>query len=110
MFEKEGELDINERILLSEALRGSLSKYRHTIKVISAVIQNPKYTDQCEKFGEGLDKYRDKIRGKMEIICNKLVAIIEGNLMEKTQLESTKVFYQKMKGDYFRYLSEASSG
>jgi 14-3-3 protein epsilon len=39
-----------------------------------------------------------------------MLSLIDNHLLEKTTSPESKVFYLKMKGDYYRYLAEFTSG
>ena len=55
---------------------------------------------------------RLKIEKELETVCNDVLALLDKFLIKNCndfQYES-KVFYLKMKGDYYRYLAEVASG
>merc|ERR1711957_986392 len=39
-----------------------------------------------------------------------ILGLLEGNLISKASSGESKVFYQKMKADYYRYIAEFSTG
>jgi 14-3-3 protein beta/theta/zeta len=43
-------------------------------------------------------------------LCNKIVDLIDSKLMSKATDVEAKVFFHKTKADYFRYMSEVTSG
>merc|ERR1712070_1328784 len=43
-------------------------------------------------------------------ICNTILTLLNGNLLEKASTDETKVFYHKMKADYYRYMAEFKDG
>ena len=43
-------------------------------------------------------------------ICNDVLGLLDNFLIPKASNAESKVFYLKMKGDYFRYLSEVAQG
>merc|ERR1711890_43975 len=43
-------------------------------------------------------------------ICNTILGLLDGNLIPKASNGESKVFYQKMKADYYRYIAEFSDG
>lgn len=50
--------------------------------------------------------YKSKIEKELEEYCNDVITLIDNNLLKNSLNVESKVFYWKMKGDYFRYLSE----
>ncbi|MEE6504228.1 hypothetical protein FKM82_005106 [Ascaphus truei] len=61
---------------------------------------------------EKVKAYREKIEAELEGVCNEVLTLLDKFLIKNCndfQYES-KVFYLKMKGDYYRYLSEVGSG
>merc|ERR1711953_762552 len=43
-------------------------------------------------------------------ICDTILGLLDGNLISKATTGESKVFYQKMKADYYRYIAEFSDG
>merc|ERR1712100_856930 len=41
-------------------------------------------------------------------ICQKILSVLDKNLIPKASTGESKVFYQKMKADYYRYIAEYS--
>uniref|UniRef100_A0A8B9XLS5 Tyrosine 3-monooxygenase/tryptophan 5-monooxygenase activation protein beta n=1 Tax=Bos mutus grunniens TaxID=30521 RepID=A0A8B9XLS5_BOSMU len=55
-------------------------------------------------------EYREKIEAELQDICNDVLELLDKYLIPNATQPESKVFYLKMKGDYFRYLSEVASG
>jgi 14-3-3 protein epsilon len=49
------------------------------------------------------------VRSELINICNDLIQLLDKTLIPASQGAEGKVFYHKMKGDYFRYTSEVYS-
>merc|ERR1712107_165235 len=47
--------------------------------------------------------------GELDSICNQILELLNGNLLEKASTDESKVFYHKMKADYYRYIAEFKS-
>merc|ERR1712085_205828 len=54
--------------------------------------------------------YCGKVEGELDKICNTILALLDGNLIPKASSGESKVFYQKMKADYYRYIAEFTDG
>merc|ERR1712007_22967 len=48
--------------------------------------------------------------GELQEICDKILKLLDSNLISKATNGESKVFYQKMKADYYRYIAEFSEG
>lgn len=57
-----------------------------------------------------LKEFKKKIEGELDEICYEIIDTIEKTLFTNAKDATSKVFYQKMKGDYFRYISEYNHG
>ena len=55
-------------------------------------------------------EYREKVEKELRDICNDVLSLLDKFLIAKASNAESKVFYLKMKGDYYRYLSEVALG
>merc|ERR1712224_283101 len=55
-------------------------------------------------------EYCAKVEAELDKICNTILGVLDGNLIPKASSGESKVFYQKMKADYYRYIAEFSDG
>merc|ERR1712070_352766 len=55
-------------------------------------------------------EYCAKVEGELQKICDTILGLLDGNLIGKASSGESKVFYQKMKADYYRYIAEFSEG
>ena len=103
--QKEDDLTVDERNLLSVAYKNSISERRTAWRAFCSIAQNKKY----EKYSKSIQEYKDKVVEEMQGICDRVVIEID-HFLEKAKDEESKVFFYKMKADYFRYMSEVSTG
>merc|ERR1712137_1025996 len=61
---------------------------------------------QAEYAGE----YCAKVEAELQKICDTILGLLDGNLISKASSGESKVFYQKMKADYYRYIAEFTAG
>lgn len=104
-------LSNEDRNLLSVAYKNVVGARRSSWRVISSIEQKA-MADGNEKKLEKVKAYREKIEKELETVCNDVLALLDKFLIKNCndfQYES-KVFYLKMKGDYYRYLAEVASG
>jgi len=53
-----------------------------------------------------LKDYKKTIEAELSAFCNEIIDLIDNYLVKNAGDSETKVFYLKMKADYFRYISE----
>ncbi|KAL8574952.1 hypothetical protein ACOMHN_052117 [Nucella lapillus] len=97
-----------ERNLLSVAYKNVVGARRSAWRVVSSIETK---NDGNEKRMDTTKKYRMVIEKELQNICNNILELLDKYLIERAKSETTfdsLVFYLKMKGDYFRYLSEVS--
>ncbi|KAM4633862.1 tyrosine 3-monooxygenase/tryptophan 5-monooxygenase activation protein, theta polypeptide a [Polymixia lowei] len=105
--EQGAELTCEERNLLSVAYKNVVGARRSAWRVISAIEQK---TEGNEKKLEMVKEYREKVEGELRDICNDVLGLLSKYLIDNAPNSESKVFYLKMKGDYYRYLAEVASG
>ena len=99
---KGGEVNPDERNLLSVAFKNLISSKRAACRTISAIEQNPKYA----KFNDALTKYKTTIEVQLHNDCQKIIDMINSKVLSKDCADEAKAFFVKMVGDYYRYISE----
>ncbi|XP_077459624.1 14-3-3 protein beta/alpha-A [Stigmatopora argus] len=105
--EQNKDLTNEERNLLSVAYKNVVGARRSSWRVISSIEQK---TEGNEKKQQMARDYRVKIEAELKEICNDVLNLLDNFLIANAKLAESKVFYLKMKGDYFRYLSEVAAG
>jgi len=117
---KNEDLTIDERNLLSVAYKNVIGCCRASWRTLNAEAQD-------EKNSKLIARYKDQVVAELREICDNILKILKkltkealiNKIKEKEKLETTdplqkpgeaQVFYLKMTGDYYRYLSEAIEG
>jgi len=100
------ELSNEERNLLSVAYKNVVGARRSSWRVISSIEQK---TEGSEKKQAMAKDYREKVEKELKTICEDVLKLLDDFLITKASTHESKVFYLKMKGDYFRYLAEVAS-
>jgi len=101
MKSKNGEdLDVDERNLLSVAYKNVVGAKRASWRTLAGG-----FDDADEDL---LKKYKTIVENELEAICNEVITLLQDHLCKnvKGNGDETEVFYLKMCGDYYRYLSE----
>lgn len=99
------ELTIEERNLLSVAYKNAVGARRASWRMISSVEQKEKSKGNAMHTAL-TSGYRTKVEEELQKICNNILSLLDEHLIESAKSSESKVFYNKMKGDYFRYISE----
>jgi len=99
------ELSNEERNLLSVAYKNVVGARRSSWRVISSIEQK---TEGAEKKQQMAKEYRQKVETELREICNDVLSLLDTHLIKKASNPESEVFYLKMKGDYYRYLSEVA--
>jgi 14-3-3 protein epsilon len=94
------DLDVEERNLLSVAYKNVVGSKRASWRTLSGG-----FDDVDEQI---IEKYKQCVEDELETICKEVIALLTDNLIKqvKDKGDETEVFYLKMAGDYYRYLSE----
>ncbi|KAM5165424.1 14-3-3 protein theta isoform 1-T2 [Mantella aurantiaca] len=99
------ELSNEERNLLSVAYKNVVGARRSSWRVISSIEQK---SGESEKKAQLIKEYREKIESELKTVCGTVLTLLEKFLIPKATQPECQVFYLKMKGDYYRYLSEVA--
>lgn len=102
------ELSNEERNLLSVAYKNVVGARRSSWRVISSIEQ--KTEGSAERKQQMAKEYREKVENELRDICQDVLGLLDQYLIPKATIPESKVFYLKMKGDYYRYLAEVATG
>merc|ERR1712061_476252 len=106
---KPDELPVEERNLLSVAYKNAVGSRRAAWRIISSVQEKEKSKQNTEQAGWAKE-YCTKVEGELQTICDKILNLLDNNLIGKASSGESKVFYHKMKADYYRYIAEFRDG
>ena len=95
---------VDERNLLSVGFKNLIGSQRGAIRTIGAIEQNPKYT----KFSDALQNYKKKIETELYDKCIEIVEVVKSKCLPLAADDESKAFFQKMIGDYYRYVAESA--
>lgn len=99
-------LSVEERSVVSVAYKNSISQRRAAWRVVSSIEEKEKSRSHKGHL-LATTRVRERIEQEMQTICSEALQLLE-KLLENAQDTEAKVFYGKLKGDYFRYLAEFS--
>jgi len=99
------ELSVEERNLLSVAYKNAVGSRRASWRIITSVKDKEKSKGNAE-FESFASEYGKKVEKELQDICDTIIDMLKDHLIPKASSAESKVFYQKMKGDYYRYIAE----
>jgi len=102
------ELSVEERNLLSVAYKNAVGSRRAAWRIITSVEQKEKSKGNEEQAGFAKE-YCGKVEKELNEICGGILKLLNDDLIPKASTGESKVFYFKMKGDYYRYIAEFSA-
>lgn len=101
-------LSHDERNILSAGYKNVISSKRASWRLLHSLEKKE------EKKGSQnityLQEVKTKIEDEMRKICDEIQSTLDQYLVPNAKDYETKVFYLKLKGDYFRYRAEFTSG
>jgi len=104
-----GELSVEERNLLSVAYKNAVGSRRAAWRIITSVEQK-EITKGNQYNAKWAKEYCTKVEGELQKICDTILGLLDGSLISQAGTGESKVFYQKMKADYYRYIAEFTEG
>ncbi|KAK7899023.1 hypothetical protein WMY93_019876 [Mugilogobius chulae] len=102
-------LSVDDRNLLSVAFKNVVGARRSAWRVLTGNEKKFSHNNDT-KNAEIAKSYREAIEKELNNICDEVVELLEKHLIPNSENDEGKVFYLKMKGDYFRYKAEVASG
>eukprot|EP00163_Fabomonas_tropica_P001625 TRINITY_DN111_c0_g1_i1.p1 TRINITY_DN111_c0_g1~~TRINITY_DN111_c0_g1_i1.p1 ORF type:complete len:251 (-),score=108.94 TRINITY_DN111_c0_g1_i1:377-1129(-) len=103
------DLTVEERNLLSVAYKNIIGSRRAAWRIVSS-IESKEESRGNEKHVTSIKTYRATIETELHNICDDVLQVLDKNLIPSAGTGEAKVFYYKMKGDYYRYLAEFTTG
>jgi len=103
------ELTVEERNLLSVAYKNVVGAGRASWRIISSIEQKEESKGNNLHVNK-IKEYRTKVEKEISDICHDILNLLDQHLIKNATAAESKVFYHKMKGDYYRYLAEFATG
>lgn len=101
------ELQQNERNLLSVAYKNVLGSRRHAWRVAASIEAAEEEKGRTENRAV-LAMMRKQFENEVSAVCQDLIALLDSHIIPASGRGETKVFFLKMKGDYYRYNAEVN--
>ena len=106
-------LTVEDRNLLSVAYKNSVGSKRTSWRILDTLEKKESAkssTPETEKHLQLVKEFKKKVEVELDQICNEIIDTLDKKLIPKADEFTSKVFYLKMKGDYYRYIAEYSTG
>lgn len=102
------ELSVEERNLLSVAYKNTVGTRRTSWRALCQIEQKEeskgsKHIGLCKDL-------KKQIEQELSDFCNDILGLLDNYLIKSAGTAESKVFYLKMKGDYYRYIAEYVTG
>jgi len=103
------DLTLEERNLLSVAYKNVVGARRASLRIILSLETKEQSKGDMESVSF-ISDYKAKVTGELKEICQDILSLLDDYLIKDYLSAEPKVFYQKMKADYYRYLAEFAEG
>ena len=100
------ELSLEERNLLSVAYKNLIGCRRTAWRTLAVIVESTR--SDGGKRHELAKEYWRRIEGELKDICVELLGLLDQYLIPSAQ--ESELFYLKLKGDLYRYLSDIATG
>ena len=102
------ELTVEERNLLSVSYKNVIGARRASWRIISSIEQKEESKGNTHNV-QKIQEYRKVVEKELTNLCNDILSLLDDHLIPSASSAESKVFFYKMKGDYYRYLAEFST-
>ena len=102
--ELDPKLSKDERIILSAGYKNIISGKRSSWRLLNGLER--KEEKKNSKQIENIHEVKANLKKELDQICEQIQNIIDKYLLPNASNSETKVFYLKLKGDYYRYKCE----
>uniref|UniRef100_A0A0E0MH43 14-3-3 domain-containing protein n=2 Tax=Oryza punctata TaxID=4537 RepID=A0A0E0MH43_ORYPU len=101
------DMSAEERLLFSVGFKKTIGAKRASWRILESLEQK---VTAGEQPGVTINGYKKKVEDELRAVCNEVLSIIAIHCLPLANSGENVVFFYKMKGDYYRYLAEFSTG
>jgi 14-3-3 protein epsilon len=105
IIEQDSVLSSDARNLLSVAYKSLTGTRRTALRTVSAFLDDESVKSVPERVAK-LTELRARLISELDGFCKDLISLTESKLLPAAADATTKVFYEKLKADYYRYSVE----
>ena len=106
---KQKTLSVEERNLLSVAFKNVVGSKRASWRILSGIEAKERETGDPAR-ADRVGGLRGVVEEELAGVCTALLDLIDGTLLPKDATPEGIAFYNKMAGDYNRYMAEFATG
>ena len=109
-FAKSGsqELSLEERNILAVAFKNVVGTRRAAWRVLSSIQKKENIKGNADNV-QKVKNYKSQIENELTSICQDILDLVDDVLLPNSQSDEAKVFFNKMKADFLRYIAEFST-
>ncbi|CAL8072134.1 unnamed protein product [Calicophoron daubneyi] len=109
VVEQDKELSVEERNLLSVAYKNVIGARRTSWRVFGGMEGCGQVRGNAKTSGP-LKRYREELESEINKVSTEILELLDKYLIKPNTSPDSRVFYLKMKGDYYRYMAEFATG
>jgi len=103
------DLSVEERNILSVAYKNVVGTRRQAWRVLHSIEGKEERRNNLDNKARA-ERYRRDIETELVRMCGEILKLIDERLLVNASNAEARVFYHKMKGDYYRYVCEFAQG
>lgn len=106
----ESMLTPEEKHVFAAAYKNAVGNRRAELRVLTVVEQkDQRKQGVLEEQSNQIVTYKKKIEEELTSLCYELINLVDTKLLPPSKGSQNEIYFKKMKGDYYRYLSEFMS-
>jgi 14-3-3 protein epsilon len=102
-------LSVDERNLLAVSYKNVLTPRRNGLQTLSAIASHMEGQATPNRIREICD-IRAGLEAEVQAICNQLIELVTSKLLPAATTPNARIFFEKLRADYYRYMCESISG
>ena len=101
-------MSLEERNILAVAFKNVVGTRRAAWRVLSSIQKKENIKGNAENV-QKVKNYKQQIETELTSICQDILDLVDETLLINSQTDESKVFFEKMKADFMRYIAEFST-
>lgn len=111
VVELDPNLSEDDRSILTMAYKNPVTSRRNSLRNVECIIQNEAASGDSNSYKQQridrLKIFEQKLKAELEELCLDLIKLVDEKILNRPSIDAEdRVFYEKMKGDFYRYICE----